>query len=414
MNRHDRGEKTRGCPRTAALLILGLVVGLAGCRPAEAPPQTAAPGPAAPQAGIGGPALPPEATRFAQQLREELLPRYGGLNAGETVTLDGQGIQELEEERSCWVFDAYRGGAATGFGSPECLGRYYQDRETGQVYCQEGPDWFLAVIPGTFVWPEALSAETVWSELQRHMGETGHGVSSTLPETLTLAAAYPDFEDGCAAVGVYDCPATPDGGTAAPCMVLLHSAGSEGHYYLGALEPEQANSRQAVEKLVEAWKWAPVTYLPFVSGGGNYYDAATGLYTSERCHFTWRLPEEVRNGVLFRDTDRGVGVYCRLAYERYVAEHGGVDDGGAADPLGCGRLLELRAGPEEPRAQAGETLTWLPVCRDPEDPSRGVPAANGWYYAAAAGRVWYPDSFYLETYETTLQALLDGLEITPY
>ena len=386
-----------------------------------------------PQGGYVTPAPPEEAAAFASRLRETILPEYYQLGADEDAVLDYQGVRQIDGQ-DCWVFDAYRGGAATGFGSDDCVGRFYQDQKTQQVYCQDGPDWFIAVISGTFVFPQTIDVNAewdagIWCDIQRHVWrlvpetnfEYGH-VNFGYPSFLTLAASYPDLGyPGGDGVGVYHCPITlyelPDWTDPTPYMVLIpHTVG--GYYYVGDLDEAGANSREAVSALVDAWMAAELKYLNFVTSGSDFYDAASGYYTNDTYHFTLQLPEELYNNVVFRDTGRGVGVYSRLAYEQYVAEHGGVDDGGEADPLACGRLYEILAGPDADLSYRGDWqgLNWLPMCRVPDSEQDAVPASNGWYYASFTNTEWFPGSafypYYMECREV-LRLCLDSSAFTP-
>ena len=382
-----------------------------------------------PQGGFVTPALPEGAAAFESQLRETILPEYGGLVEGEAFVLDYQGTQQTEGW-DFWIFDLYRGDSATGFGTDACLGRYLKDQNTGQVFFQQGPDWFLATIPGTYAFPQTIDVAAewdtgLWSDVQRHVWrqvpetgfEYGH-VNFSYP-TLTLTASYPDLGlPNWYGVGVYHCPVSlpevPDWTDSTPYMAFIPVAGG-GYYYLGDLDEAGARSKDAVSALVDEWMTVDVKYLNFVTGGSDAYDSYSGFYTNDAYHFTLQLPEELYNAILFRDTGRGVGIYYRPAYERYVAERGGVDDGGVSAPLACGRLFEILAGPDlNQRYDANiPGFSWLPMCQSPDNEADGVPAANGWCYAALTSTEWYPGSAYHQEYERQLRLALSSMSVNP-
>ena len=98
-----------------------------------------------------------------------------------------------------------------------------------------------------------------------------------------------------------------------------------------------------------------------------------------------------------------------------MAERGGVDDGGVSDPLACGRLFEILAGPDlNQRYDANiPGFSWLPMCQSTDNEADGVPAANGWCYAALTSTEWYPGSAYHQEYERQLRLALSSMSVNP-
>lgn len=371
------------------------------------------------------PLIPEGAAQFEARLRDWIIPQYGGLAEEEAFTLDYQSNPPQIDDLDCWAFDAYRGNKVTGFGSEECLGRYYADKTTGQVYHHKSPDWFLATIPNSYVFPKTISSETVQNDILHHVrkqlpaGGFEYGRPTVfLPEELTLVADYPDMgaSRGYDGTGVYYCPVrvpeVSDWTDPTPYLVFSPTQGFGGGYYcIGALSEADAKSEAAVQALLDAWYDVNtnINYLNFRTGN-DAYDAATGYYTNDTYHFTWQLPEGVYNNILFRDTGRGVGVYYRAAYERYVARHGGVDDGGLSDPLACGRLFEVLAGPKPSVLTDADwnMLNILPMCQNDGDSLHPLPAPNGWYYGFYMQPDWEPDSLLLQDYRQLQSVLLES------
>lgn len=74
-------------------------------------------------------------------------------------------------------------------------------------------------------------------------------------------------------------------------------------------------------------------------------------------------------------------------------------------PPGSGCLVELLAGPGDPRERVGERERPLAL---EGLPPPGTPAENGWYYLAVTSEEWYPISRYVTDYLRILEWLSNG------
>ncbi|ALP93040.1 hypothetical protein [Intestinimonas butyriciproducens] len=374
------------------------------------------PGEPGPPIYLAGVEIPEAALDFQRQIREELIPQYSGLPPGEEISFLYRGEVLTEAFPPVWGFRAVR-QTEKGWA---VVNDYYQDQEDRQVmevnYDLGG---LLAYFRGTFRFPASFAdpEERFYPELVQRARRLAAGPDGWSMGEMTLAAAVYFPEDASArgyeGVGAYLCPVTladrPGWEDDAPYAVYLYDIGGR-YTYVGNFTREEAGTREALRALAmgyfENWEaGGGGRFLNYVAGT-DHYDPQGGFFTSDGLHLSWQTPgsgDGDNLALVFRSTERGLAVYYRYAYERYVATHGGVEP--VSVPPGSGCLVELLAGPGDPRERVGERERPLAL---EGLPPPGTPAENGWYYLAVTSEEWYPISRYVTDYLRILEWLSDG------
>ncbi len=357
------------------------------------------------------PELPQGALDFRKSL-PALVAQYADTQADpdRELTFFYLGECLTESFPAVWGFRAVQ-SSGTGW---TVLDDWYQAQESGQVInVSFSLDGLLSYVPDTFHFPASFTDPNsrFYPELDQRAWALAPGEGYAYEEmTLTAACYFPSGDPagrGYSGAASYFCPLSlperPGWQDETPYAVYLAATGDT-YVYLGSYSGEQAGDEQALAALVEDYfqrrengGWD--RYLPTVTQG-CYFDPQQGTFTSDALHFTWELPEGSDanpyciSSLIFREVEGGLAVYHRTSYERYVAEHGGVEPTSIQPGSGC--LMQILAGPEDPYPALpdGRQVEYLGGLIHP-----GIPGGNGWYYLAVSDVAWQPRSESWEDYQ---------------